>query len=94
MTEDKNDENNQKNPWWQPGLILFFKMSSWIGVPVLIAVFLGKFLDKKFKTEPWLFLLTVGVAFIFSMIALIVQGKREIDKIEREAREDKNRKNN
>lgn len=87
MTENKIPENNQKDSWWQPGLILFIKLSSWIGIPIIIAVFVGKFLDKKFKTEPWLFLLCVGISFVFSMFALVVQGKNEMNRIEKEAKE-------
>ncbi|MEI7498100.1 MAG: AtpZ/AtpI family protein [Candidatus Falkowbacteria bacterium] len=71
-------------PWWQPGLFLFFKLSSWIVTPILLAVFFGKALDRHFGTEPWLFLLTVGIAFVFSMVALVIQSTREIKRIEQE----------
>lgn len=88
----KKPEDSDQTPWWQPSLILFTKLSAWIGTPVILAVFIGKYLDKKFNTEPWLFLTSVGVAFIFSMFALIYIGMREMKKIEKDAEELKNKK--
>jgi F0F1-type ATP synthase assembly protein I len=78
--EKENIKNNV--PWWQPGMQLFARLSGWIGGPIVIAVFVGKYLDKKYGTEPWLFLATVGVAFFVSMIALIKIGFEEFKKIE------------
>jgi F0F1-type ATP synthase assembly protein I len=83
------EQENPNIPWWQPGIQLFARLSGWIGGPVIVAVFLGKFLDRKYQTEPWLFLATVGVAFVISMIALIRIGFREFRKIETEARNEK-----
>ncbi|KKR21638.1 MAG: hypothetical protein UT48_C0005G0011 [Parcubacteria group bacterium GW2011_GWE2_39_37] len=89
----KKTENSDQTPWWQPSLILFTKLSAWIGTPVIIAVFVGKYLDKQFNTEPWLFLSCVGVAFVFSMFALIYIGMNEMRKIdEQEKKEDRSKK--
>ena len=67
--------------WWQSGLTIFAKLSAWIGVPVVVAVFVGKWLDQKFNTEPWLFLATVGVSFVVSMFGLIKETLSEYKKI-------------
>jgi F0F1-type ATP synthase assembly protein I len=75
---------NPKIPWWKPGIELFLRLSGWIGGPVVIAVFVGKFLDRKYHSEPWLFLLSVGIAFAVSMIALIRIGFKEFKKIDEE----------
>ena len=79
-------DQKPKIPWWKPGMELFLKLSGWIGGPVIIAVFVGKFLDRKYNTEPWLFLLSVGIAFAVSMIALVKIGFKEFKKIEEENR--------
>ena len=76
-------KDSGKSPWWQPGLVLFFRMSGWIAGPVIIAVFVGKYLDQKYNTDPWLFLLSVGVAFILSTVVIVrdaMQAMKEIDK--------------
>ena len=68
--------------WWQPAIIIFLKFSAWIFVPVIIALFLGRWLDKKFSTEPFLFLTTIGFAFLISMFGIIKGSAREYKKIE------------
>lgn len=73
--------DNQKS-WWQPGLILFFRLSGWIGFPIIIALFVGKWLDEKYNSDPWLFLTTMAVAFVFSIIGMIRESSKEIKKIE------------
>jgi F0F1-type ATP synthase assembly protein I len=78
-----------KIPWWQPGIVLFTRLSGWIAGPVIIAVFVGKWLDKKYNTAPWLFLLTVGIAFAISMFGIVHDAMKEIKRIEKE---DKNKK--
>ena len=81
-------EGNQKPDaaWWQPGMAIFLRLSSWIGGPIIIAVFVGKFLDRKFHTEPWLFLFSVGIAFIISTIMIVIIGVREMKNIEKESK--------
>lgn len=55
----------------KPYLFMSIRLSSWIIVPVLIGVFLGRWLDEKYGTQPWLFLGSIGIAFAISMIGLI-----------------------
>lgn len=78
------EEDKNKAPWWQPSLVLFGKLSGWIAGPVIAAIFLGKWLDKKYGTEPWLFLATVGVAFILSSIGIVRDSLGEMKRIEEE----------
>jgi F0F1-type ATP synthase assembly protein I len=83
-----NSKGSTNNSWWQPGLLLFFRLSGWIGVPVLIGVVVGKWLDRKYGTEPWLFILSVGASFILSMFGMIkeaMKAMKEIDKNEKKS---------
>lgn len=84
-----NNESKDKMPWWQPGMILFARLSGWIGVPIIIALFVGKWLDQKYHSEPWLFLLSVGIAFIFSTYGIVRDSLREMKRAEKEE-QDKN----
>jgi Kef-type K+ transport system membrane component KefB len=80
-------ENNGENvPWWQPGMVLFIKLSGWIAGPVIVALFVGKWLDRKYGTEPWLFLATVGVAFVLSSVGIVYDSIKEMKRIDREER--------
>jgi len=85
---EKKNHNNEA-PWWQPSLILFYRLSGWIAGPVIIAVFLGKYLDKKYGTEPWLFLLTVGIAFFISVLGIVKDAMKEMKRIDEKSQRDK-----
>jgi len=75
------DQKNKPNiPWWQPGLILFTRLSAWIAVPVIIAVFVGKYLDSIFHSGPWLALISVVLAFVVSIVMIVKIGLKEMDK--------------
>lgn len=88
------EQKNSITPWWQPGMQLFLRLSGWIGGPIIVAVFLGKYLDRRYRSEPWLFLATVGISFVISMIALITIGFKEFKRIEKEAANEKLDKEN
>jgi len=53
-------------------------------------------LDQKFKTEPWLFLLTIGFCFFVSMFGLVTNALKEFKQIERDYKNNKteDKKNN
>lgn len=70
-----------KIPWWQPGIILFVKLNGWIAFPIVVALFVGKWLDKKYHTEPWIFVACVGIAFVISLIGILKQSKEAMKMI-------------
>lgn len=64
-------ENNKNNtPWWRDGLIIFAKVSAYIAFPIIVASYIGKFLDSKYNTGNIIFFVSIGLAFI-STIYLI-----------------------
>ena len=64
--KDTNNPNN-KLPWWRDGLISFVKIGASIAVPIIIALYLGQYLDNKYNSEPWIFLGLTFIAFTISM---------------------------
>jgi F0F1-type ATP synthase assembly protein I len=78
-----------KKGGWQESLTVFLRLSSWIAFPVLAGVFIGRWLDRKYDSEPWLFLLSVGAAFVVSMFGLVINAIKEFKKIEAEAKKKK-----
>jgi len=63
--------------------MIFFRLSAWIVAPIILAAYLGKWLDEKYNTDPWMFLGTVAVAFTVSMIGLIKTAVEEFKKIDK-----------
>jgi F0F1-type ATP synthase assembly protein I len=92
--EDLNKKEPEiKRPWWQDSVMLFTQLSGWIGIPVILGVFLGRWLDQRYNTEPWLFLITVGVAFAISMIGIVKEAGGAMKKIEQDSNNKKNDNN-
>jgi F0F1-type ATP synthase assembly protein I len=85
----KNQSSLPNSPWWQPGLLLFFRLSGYIGVPVIIGAYVGRWLDNKYHSDPWLFLICVGVSFIVSMVGLVREALKEFKRIEDESKKAK-----
>ncbi len=84
---------NTKQAWWMPAVVLFIRMSFWIAGPIVIALFVGKYFDKRFNSEPKIFILSTVIAFLISVISIVRISKKYIEKLEKEARE-KNVNNN
>jgi len=64
-----NNKKIDKN-WWRPGVLIFAKVSASIAIPIIIALYLGKYLDNKYKTDPWIFLGLTFISFIVSLISI------------------------
>jgi F0F1-type ATP synthase assembly protein I len=91
MKNQRISENGQK-AWWQPALALFARMSGWIFFPILAGIFLGRWLDKKFGTDPWFFLGVLGISFIISIAGIAKISLDEYKKIEEEENKKKEHK--
>jgi len=94
MAEDSGQEKktvDDKNDvaWWQPAVTMFLKLSAWIAAPVIIGLFIGNWLDNKYQTTPWLFLLAIGTAFTISIIGLVKNTMTELKKIDEQSKQTK-----
>ena len=76
-------KNNQ--PWWRDGVIIFAKVSRYIAFPIILASYIGKYLDQKYNTNNLIFFILIATAFL-STIYLIWREmkiyKKKIDKEE------------
>ena len=89
-----NAKSSKKQAWWQPALMMFARLSGWIVAPVLIGTIVGRWLDRKYDTEPWMFIGVIGVAFVISIIGLVTEATKEYSKIEKNSRVNKNKEGN
>ena len=83
-----NEKSNK--PWWREGVLLSAKVSGYIAFPVIITSYLGKYLDKKYNTAPYLFLISIAIGFVSTIYLIWKEVKtyqRKIDKEEKEKRE-------
>lgn len=60
---------------------IFGEISSWIVVPLVAALILGKYLDNKFGTKPWIFIGLAGVGFILTCVGIYRVMKRYGEKL-------------
>lgn len=91
MTKIKKDNSKlNQAAWWLPAVILFARLTVWIAVPIIISLFVGHSLDRKFGTEPWLFLATIALAFFISMVGIVKNTSEEYKKIEEENKKQDN----
>lgn len=79
---------------WAPGLMLMGELTAWIVGPIILALFVGKWLDQKYSSEPWFFLGLVGIAFIITAWKIVQIGKDYIKKIEQEVQQKQSNKIN
>ena len=79
------DDNN--GPWWEPAVEIFGRVSTWVVVPILLALIIGKYLDTRYGTKPWIFLGLTLVAFLISSFGIVRTIAVYIRQIAKEAKE-------
>jgi F0F1-type ATP synthase assembly protein I len=57
-------------------LKVFSEISAWIVGPVIVALIIGKYLDTKYQTTPWILVFLLGASFTASMIVIVQIAKR------------------
>jgi F0F1-type ATP synthase assembly protein I len=83
------ENKNKKGIWWKPAVEIFSEISSWIAVPIVLALIVGKALDKHFGTKPWLLLISAGISFLVSSYGIVKSVKRFIEKTKEEIKKTK-----
>jgi F0F1-type ATP synthase assembly protein I len=48
-------------------MVIFARISGYIAVPIILALYIGKYLDTKYHTDPYIFLGCIAVAFLTSI---------------------------
>jgi len=63
-------------PYYRDALMAFGRMSGWVATPVVLALVLGKWLDRKYGTAPYLFIAIIGLGFFVSLYGIYRESKR------------------
>ncbi len=77
------------NSWLIPALFMLGRFAGLIVFPVMVGIIIGIYLDIKYKTDPWLFVISVGISFIVSIIGLTLNTFKEFKRIEKQIKEQK-----
>jgi F0F1-type ATP synthase assembly protein I len=84
---EKDEQNfNNNGPWWKPGVQILSEVSTWIVVPIVLALIFGKMLDAHYGTRPVIFLVFAGVGFLVTCFGMFKVVKNYMKKIKDEAK--------
>lgn len=78
------DPKKTEPAWWQPAVSVFAEVTGWIVVPIVGALFLGRYLDERNDSGSWYYFSLTGVAFIISCIGIVIVAGKYIRQIDRE----------
>lgn len=84
-----DNNSRDKNYWLQVGLRMFAESTGWIAVPVIAALYIGRWLDAKYDTKPIFYLSLTILAFIISSIGIGLTGVKYIKLVEKDNKKNK-----
>ena len=87
-------EKDKKKLDWKPAFQIFSQVSTWVVVPIILALIIGKALDSHFGTDPWIFLGSTGFAFLISSYGIVRVVMKYMKTIEKEIKKENEQKNN
>jgi F0F1-type ATP synthase assembly protein I len=78
--EENKSNKKEIGPWWKPAVEIFSEVSTWIAVPIIIALIVGKALDTHYGTKPLMLLVCTGLAFLVSAFGIVRAVKKYVAK--------------
>lgn len=78
---EKDNNNTKKDSLLNSEYLqIFTKVSVWIIGPVLFSLIIGKYLDGKYNTTPWILGVALALSFTLSMFMIVKIAKKYMDK--------------
>lgn len=71
MEDNKKNLNKTGGTSWVSAIRIFSEVSTWIVVPIILAVILGKHFDARYGTGHWMLLSFAGVSFLISSYGIV-----------------------
>jgi len=91
MPENSQHREEPDGSWWRPAVAIFGEVTGWIVVPIIGALYLGRYLDERNGTANLYFLGLTFLAFIISSIGIGIVGVKYIRSIEVSSTKEKNK---
>lgn len=85
------NQNFNQGPWWKPAMEIFSEVSTWIVVPIILALVGGKLLDNHYGTKPVMLLILVGISFLVTIMGIVRVVKRYSKKLKQIEKEELNK---
>ena len=73
-----DEKKTAKDLWWKPAVVVFANTTAWIAIPIVIALILGKFLDKKYETGHTFFFVLIALAFLVTVGGIVRMLRKNI----------------
>ncbi len=83
--------DSSTNKSWSIAIRTMGIASAWIVGPVLIGLVIGKWLDQRYSSGPWLMVISLAFCFLISMFGIVKNALREFKKIEEELKNEKDK---
>jgi len=81
---NKLQKDKDKNFWLNVGLKMFAESTGWIAIPVVGALYLGRYLDERQNTGNLYFFSLTALAFIISCIGLGLIGMKYLKMLDQD----------
>jgi hypothetical protein len=81
---NKLQTDKDKNFWLNVGLRMFAESTGWIAIPVVGALYLGRYLDEKQSTGNLYFFSLTALAFIISCVGLSLIGMKYLKMLDQD----------
>ncbi len=91
--EKSTNQDTRESGFWQ-GLKLAWEMGYTIALPLVFLALLGRFLDKKFATSPWLLLTGILISIIISTLSIYFKTIKIIADIDQKSKKQQTKKEN
>ncbi len=91
MENENKNAYNAGGPWWKPAVEILGEVSSWIVVPIVLALIVGKMLDTHYGTKPVFFLSLAGIGFLITCLGIFKIMRTYIKKLKITEKEDLNK---
>ncbi len=86
---DKRNNKNLGTHYWSRVISLTFFLSGWLVIPIVIGLIVGQWLDRQYATTPWLFLVSIIIAFIVTSLGIVKEMFSYLKELEDELGDEK-----
>ena len=73
-----NDQSKNSNMPWASAMDGAMTMSSWLVGPLVVALIVGNYLDNKLATNHTYLYISLGIAFLLTIVGLVIQVRKYI----------------